>query len=567
MTVMSKAPRDIEAGARQRLIERYRTINGQMFRRLCTASLYWLRANQQMVNALNVFPVPDGDTGTNMVLTMQSAMDEIANLGERSIGIIVQAIAHGALMGARGNSGVILSQIWRGFARVLDDHETMDAAMLVAALHEARNTAYQGVVRPVEGTILTVSKDIAQAAQDSFENGASSTFEILERIVEAADASVQHTPELLQVLKDAGVVDAGGMGLFLILEGMLRAIYRQPLDQPLISVQPLSALELDTAFEATEPGQDWEVVIDFRPSDTLNLPAFYERLDSLGTSINIGEGDGLYRMHIHVPDKTEFEPIEYIRTLGTITNISIENLMIQMDQLGASQDMDNILLEAIEPDQIAAVAVAPGLGIARIFASLGVAAIIEGGQTMNPSTQEILHAFEDLPTNQVVILPNNKNILLAARQAAELTVKDVAVIPSVSVPQGISALFCLERDGEFDHIVSMMTNCLDEVQTAELTTATRSVEIDGVQVEQGQVIGVLNGRLATAGDDLGAVLHQTLSEAKVDQAELITIYYGADLTAMQANQLAEDVRETWSEQDVEVVEGGQPHYQIILSVE
>jgi dihydroxyacetone kinase-like predicted kinase len=222
--------------------------------------------------------------------------------------------------------------------------------------------------------------------------------------------------------------------------------------------------------EAIEPGQDWEVVIDFRPGETLNLPAFYERLDAFGTSIQVGEGDGMYRMHIHVPDKTEFEPIEYIRTLGTITNISIENLMVQLEQL----DME-VEIEAIEPDQIAAVAVAPGYGIARIFASLGVAAIIEGGQTMNPSTKEILHAFENLPTDQIVILPNNKNILLAAQQAAEHSAKDVAVIPSVSVPQGISAMFCLDRDGDFDHIISGMMESLEEILTAELTTATRSV--------------------------------------------------------------------------------------------
>jgi DAK2 domain fusion protein YloV len=559
---MSEAPRHAEIDVRQRLIERYRMINGRMFRRLCAASLSWLRTNQQIVNDLNVFPVPDGDTGTNMVLTMQSAMDEIATLDERSISKIAQAIAHGALMGARGNSGVILSQIWRGFSRALDDNESMDATTLVAALEEARDTAYQGVVRPVEGTILTVSKDVAEAAQAALQDGATSTFEILERIVEAADASVQHTPELLSVLKDAGVVDAGGMGLFLMLEGMLRAIYRQPLDQPLVTVQPLSTLELDTAVEAIEPGQDWEVVIDFRPGETLNLPAFYERLDAFGTSIQVGEGDGMYRMHIHVPDKTEFEPIEYIRTLGTITNISIENLMVQLEQL----DME-VEIEAIEPDQIAAVAVAPGYGIARIFASLGVAAIIEGGQTMNPSTKEILHAFENLPTDQIVILPNNKNILLAAQQAAEHSAKDVAVIPSVSVPQGISAMFCLDRDGDFDHIISGMMESLEEILTAELTTATRSVEIDGVQVEQGQVIALLDGRLATAGDDLGSVLLDTLTEAKVDQAELVTIYYGADLSSMQANQLADEVRKTWSEQEVEVVEGGQPHYQIILSVE
>ncbi|NIS80034.1 MAG: DAK2 domain-containing protein [Anaerolineales bacterium] len=564
---MSEAPPGMDDATRQRLIGRYRTIDGRMLRRLSSASLTWLRTNQQLVNSLNVFPVPDGDTGTNMVLTMQAAMDEITIEGNRSIGKTAQAIAHGALMGARGNSGVILSQIWRGFARVLGDRERMDAETLVAALDEAREIAYKGVVRPVEGTILTVSKDIAAAAEKALENGATSVFEILEQIVEAADESVQRTPDLLPVLKDAGVVDSGGMGLHLMLEGMLRAICRLPLDQPVAAVQPLSALDLDSASEAIEPGQDWEVVIDFRPETPLDVSTFYSGLEELGTSIQVGEGDGIYRMHIHVPDKTEYEPIEYIKGMGVITNIAIENLMIQTETQTSEQTIESILLETIEPGEIAVVAVAPGHGIARVFASLGVAAIVEGGQTMNPSTQEILNAFENLPTDKIIILPNNKNIIMAAKQAAELTVKKVAVIPCVSVPQGIAALFVLDREGEFEQIVERMNAALDELQFAELTTATRSVEIDGVQVEEGQVIALLNGRLASSGDSLEQVLLKTISSAIEEEAELITLYYGADLSAMQANQLADNVRKTYTKQEVEVVEGDQPHYQIILSIE
>jgi len=229
--------------------------------------------------------------------------------------------------------------------------------------------------------------------------------------------------------------------------------------------------------------------------------------------------------------------------------------------------MRSIHLEPVEPDQIAVIAVAPGHGIARVFASLGVAAIVEGGQTMNPSTQEILDAFENLPTDKVIILPNNKNIVLAAEQATELTVKQVVVVPSVSVPQGVSALFAFNHEGDFDEIVAAMTNALNNVQFAELTTATRSVDIDGLSVNQGQVICMLNGRLAVAGDNLEQVLHETLRQANTDQAELITLYYGADLGVMQTNQLADNIRLTWPQQEVEVVEGGQPHYQIILSIE
>ncbi len=293
----------------ERLAERYRTIDGQDLRRLAEAGLTWLRTNQQTVNLLNVFPVPDGDTGTNMSLTMQSACDEIADIGELSISRVAKAIAHGALMGARGNSGVILSQLWRGFARALDDHATMDAAMMAAALAEARDTAYKGVVQPVEGTILTVAKDNALAAREAVEGGAWSTLQLLERVVDAADESVRRTPDLLPVLKEAGVVDSGGKGLFFMLEGMLRFACGQPLDKPGATVQPLSSVAMQEARDAVEPGQDWEIVVDFHPSEELNLKAFYRRLEEMGTSIQVGEGDGMYRLHIHVPDEAQYRPV------------------------------------------------------------------------------------------------------------------------------------------------------------------------------------------------------------------------------------------------------------------
>ena len=564
---MSKSHKDINPELRTRLLEQALEIDGATLSQMVFASLDWLRTNQQLVNILNVFPVPDGDTGTNMVLTMQSAVDEIVNISERSVGEVASAIAQGALMGARGNSGVILSQIWRGFARVLEKEEMMTAESLTIALKEASETAYKGVVRPVEGTILTVSKDIAAEAQKALENGTTSTLELLERVVEAADDSVERTPDLLPVLKEAGVVDSGGKGLFFILEGMLRAAYRLPLDQPLLSVQPLSSLDLERAAESIEPGQDWEVIIDFSPEESLDIETFYTKLGEIGTSIQVGEGDGMYRMHIHVPDNNEYEPIDYIKGLGTITNIAIENLMVQTAKPEDDHSLSEIRLQSIEPGKIAVVAVAPGLGLARVFASLGVTALIEGGQTMNPSTQEIMSAFENLPTDQVVILPNNKNIILAAQQATELTVKKVALIPTVSVPQGIAAMFAWNPDGNFEATVTAMEAALESIQSAAITTATRSVEIDDVKVEIGQVIGLLNGKLACSGQSIEEVLTNILKEASTEKYELITLYYGEDLNAMQANQLADIVREIYPKQEIEVHEGAQPHYQLILSVE
>jgi hypothetical protein len=564
---MSSAGEDVEPDTRQGLLRRYRQVDGSMLAQLTEAGLIWLRTNQELVNSLNVFPVPDGDTGTNMVLTMQAAWQEIPSSTERSISEVARGIAHGALMGARGNSGVILSQLWRGYARALEGAETMDAELLAECLEEARATAYQGVVRPVEGTILTVASDVAKAAQRAVDAGAISSLEVLEQVVEEAEASVERTPELLPVLKEAGVVDSGGMGLCFILEGMLRLALRQPLDQAPPRVQPLSAISLEEVSESIEPGQDWEVVIDFYPREALDLNSFHSRLEAMGTSIQIGEGDGMYRMHIHVADKREYEPIEYVKELGTVASVSLENLVAQMGPEEVGAPLKDIRLADVGPGEVAAVAVAPGTGIARIFASLGAAAVVEGGQTMNPSTQEILAAFENLPTDKVIVLPNNKNILMAARQTLDLTVKEVRVVPSVTVPQGVAAMLSLAPEGDLNSVYEQMCAAIQEVDTAEITTSTRSVEIDGVQVREGQVIALVNGRLAVGADTLEEALLESLEELQAGERELVTLYYGQDLTVREANRLADYVRERYPEQEVEVVEGGQPHYQLILSTE
>lgn len=564
---MAYTPVQLKGSVRQALAERYPAVDGMLLRRLTEAGLIWLRANEDSINALNVFPVPDGDTGTNMTLTMQSAWDEVSATNERNLGKVAHAIAHGALMGARGNSGVILSQLWRGFARAIDDAPRVDAVMIVDALEEARETAYRGVVRPVEGTILTVSKDIAAAARDALDDGADSTLEILERVVAAADDSVRRTPDLLPILKEAGVVDAGGKGLFFLLEGMLRAAYRQPLDRPEVLIQPLSSLSLQEATELIEPGQDWEVVVDFQPASELDLQSFYGRLESMGTSIQVGEGEGLYRVHIHVPEHTEYDTIEYVKSLGTVTQVRLENLMAQMAERGPSGKPAPIELAKVKPDQVAAVVVSPGEGISRVFASLGASAIVKGGQSMNPSTQEILEAVEALPTDRIVILPNNKNVRLCAEQAAEIASKQAYVIPAQTVPQGIAAILALDPDSPLEANVASMNEAMRLIRTLELTIATRSVEIDGVEVREGQVIGLLDGKLVVAGEELTDTFTGLLSHAGIEKAELVTIYFGIDLTPQAAMAVADRVRDAYPELEVELVDGGQPHYQLIASLE
>jgi DAK2 domain fusion protein YloV len=541
-------------------------IDGMVFKTLANAGLTWLRTNQQIVNALNVFPVPDGDTGTNMVLTMQAAYDEIKNTLYKNLGRIIHDLAHGALMGARGNSGVILSQLWRGFARSLGDKDILDGISFSNAMAEARDTAYKGVVRPVEGTILTVAKDMASAAENALQV-TDDPYEMLIYIVNEAEASVERTPELLDVLKEAGVVDAGGKGLHYIFEGMLRYIQGQPLDTALISVQPLAEMQMDNAMESIEPGQDFEVVIDFRPEVHFDLQSYYDNLDQMGTSIQVGEGDGIYRMHIHVPTDKRYDPIDYTMSLGTITKVHIENLLAQMNWMGTGRPDQKLSLAPIEPGQIAVVIVAPGPGIARVFASLGAAAIIEGGQTMNPSTQEIVASFENLPTDKVIILPNNKNIFMAAKAASEVTVKQVAVIPSRTIPQGLSAMLRLVPDGNFEDVVNDMESSLDDVETGEITTATRSVEIDGVAVEQGEIIVLHNDKLILSAATLEEACLSFFKIAKAEDFELITLFYGKDVSKSLVNKITDLIRSNYPDHDLEVQDGGQPHYQFIISLE
>jgi DAK2 domain fusion protein YloV len=501
-----------------------------------------------------------------MLLTLTSAYNEIKDSGERHLGKMAGLVAKGALMGARGNSGVILSQLWRGFARSVQDDESLDAESLVRAFASARDTAYKGVVKPVEGTILTVAKGIAEGTEAGL-GSAKDAFDILEMAVKSADETVEQTPELLPVLKQAGVVDSGGKGLFFILEGMLRHVYGESLETPLASVQSLSAMNFENAMQEVEEGQDFEVVVDFFPNEGFQLQPFYGKLEEMGTSIQVGEGEGMYRMHIHVPLDKRYEPIDYIMGLGTITNVAMENLMAQMDGIQKGTTQQPIKFSAVEPGQIAVVVVSPGTGLTRIFASLGVAAVVTGGQTMNPSTQDILAAFENLPTDKVIILPNNKNIIMAANQAKEVTVKQVAVVPSRTIPQGLAAMLSLQPDGEVDTVAEKMTKALSSVQTGEITVAVRSVEIDGVHCDSGQVIALLDGKLVASSNSVDEGLMKLLKKAQADEHELITLYHGEEMPHAEANRIADSVRKFYVNQEVEVQDGGQPHYQFIISVE
>lgn len=555
---------DLDSQTMTGISETHKTIDGNQFKKYIEASLRWLKANQQLVNSLNVFPVPDGDTGTNMLLTMQAAYNEISAIDESNIGKVAKNVAQGALMGARGNSGVILSQILRGFARVLDNLPEMDAQLFSNALSESRNTAYKGVVRPVEGTILTVIKDVSIAVENSVKR-TSDLLAILEDAVKAAEESVRYTPELLPILKTAGVVDSGGKGLYFLLDGILRFHKGLPLDESAVVIKDLSAIKFSETIDEIEDGQDIEVVIDFAPYQTLDLESFYDELSLIGTSIQVGEGDGLYRMHIHTETEKQDEPEALIKKLGEIYKVYKEDLVEQMKRIEAKKN--EITFNDFVPGSIAVVAVSPGIGLSQIFASQGACAIVEGGQTMNPSIQEILKSFEDLPTDKVIILPNNKNIILAANAAKPLSVKQVEVIPTRNIAQGISAILRWNPDGDFQQIVDDMNDSLEEADCGEITMATRNVNLSGVEVKKGKTIGLLNGKLVVAGESVSETCLLLLEKINLDERERVTLFYGSDLTEEEATGIADLVQQKYPDHEIEVHNGGQPHYPIIMSLE
>ncbi len=537
--------------------------DGQGFKRLIKAGLSWLQHHQIAINTLNVYPVPDGDTGTNMVLTMQSAWAEIKDSPEWNVGRIARQMAHGALMGARGNSGVILSQIWRGFARSLDEKDAYGAHDLAAACREAADTAYKGVVRPVEGTILTVARAVADAATRSAED-TKDLVHVLEHMVFSAHEAVKLTPSLLPVLAEAGVVDAGGQGLYVILEGMLRYMRGEPVAANVDLTQAVDLVATDL-LDPGEAGYGYDVQF-LIVGQSLELDTIRQRIVEMGECpLVVGEPTTV-KVHVHVLDPGI--PISYGASLGSLRDVVVEDMQAQYQDFVDTSDVSPP--PARQPFQdigLSVVAVAMGDGLARVFQSLGASAVVHGGQTMNPSTQDLLEAVESLPTERVILLPNNKNVILAAEQASKLSQKPIAVIPSRSIPQGIAALLAINSQADFETNVTVMKNALDDVETGEITTATRSVTINGLEIAAGQIIGLHNGDLKVSGETVNDVVHKLIREMGAAEREIITLYYGAIVSADEASSLADHLEQEWPDVEIEVVPGEQPHYHYILSVE
>lgn len=552
------------AGERDLLPARHRetdalifACDGQGFKRLLEAGLAWLEQHSAAVNALNVFPVPDGDTGTNMLLTLQSAYKEIAISPEESVSGIAQAAAYGALMGARGNSGVILSQILRGFARDVEGCRAFDAARFASALRSASQTAYKGVIQPVEGTILTVIRETAEAAEE-IARSADNLRQVFQYVVHAAAASVARTPTLLSVLREAGVVDAGGQGLYIILEGMSRYLHGE-------TIKYNGALEAEVTLlhaEAVEGEYDYDVQFIIH-GDNLNLNEIRGTIASMGDSVLVVGDSKAVKVHVHTPEPGT--PINYGITVGTLSRIIVENMQEQYQEFVLGQSQPTPTVEEIS--DIATVAVASGEGLARVFESLGASTVVRGGQTMNPSTEDLLKAVKAASVANVILLPNNSNVILAAEQAKALAQKNVVVVPTKTMPQGISAMLAFNYQADLEANARVMARAAGDVETIEVTTATRDVEIDGVAVKKGQIIGLLNDRLHTAGDSPEEVILEMLGQLELENFEIATVYYGNGVTQSEAEALAAHIEDLDADLEVELVEGGQPHYCYILSLE
>lgn len=551
--------------------------SGPQLRKMARAGLVWLEQNRDHVNSLNVFPVPDGDTGTNMLLTMRSAYARVEDSEDTNVGCVAGQLAQGALMGARGNSGVILSQIWRGLAAGLANKESFNTLDLATAFQSAADTAYKGVMRPVEGTILTVIREGAAEAADAARKSEDLRF-MLERILERCQQTLERTPEMLPILRQAGVVDSGGQGLVYILEGMLRYAHGKldlngraaalPLPAaPVVPVVPAGPLPAQ-ALAIPEGGSlDFPYDVQFILSGrNLNVLEVRARIDAMGDSTVVVGDETTIKVHVHVKDPGQ--PLSYGVSLGHVSDVVVENMQEQMEtivQAGAANGSESP--PAVEPGQVAVVAVAAGAGLASVFRSLGAACVVNGGQTNNPSTEEIFRAIDQLPTDKVVILPNNKNIFLAAEAARDLSSKQVAVVHSRSIPQGIAALMALNPDRDVAANARAMEQSLNLVKTGEMTRATRSVELDGVAVKEGAIIGLVDGKLCSSGLDEQAVLDDLLARMEVEDCSLVTVYYGADVSIARAAEAADHIRDHFPDLEVEVVEGGQAHYFYILGAE
>jgi uncharacterized protein len=557
-----------------------KTLDGRRFAEMVMQGAQHLSNNAKAVDALNVFPVPDGDTGTNMNLSMTSGAKEVRNNISEHIGKVGSALARGLLMGARGNSGVILSQLFRGFAKAIESKKEINSVEFAAALEAGVETAYKAVMKPVEGTILTVAKDAAKRAVAVAKKQQDIAL-VMEEVVKAAKASLKRTPELLPVLKEVGVVDSGGQGLVYVYEGFLAELKgekvanvpaSQPSMQELVSAEHHKNAQSHISTEDIEFGYCTEFMVRFEQDKLRNHPfteeKFREDLSRFGDSLLVIADEELVKVHIH--SEQPGEVLTYGQRYGSLINIKIENMRQQHANIvqEPKTPLSTVpVSEKKEKEKYGIVTVAMGEGIANLFKSIGAQAVIEGGQTMNPSTEDIVKAIEQVNAETVFVLPNNKNIIMAAQQAALVVENNVIVIPSKTVPQGMSAILAFNPAVTAEQNEKAMNNALAQVKTGQVTFAVRDTSIDGVAISKDDYMGIADGKIVVSEKDKLTVTKKLLAEMLDEDVEILTIIFGEDVSSEEVDEIVAYVEDEYPDIEVEVHEGNQPLYPFIFSIE
>ena len=545
---------------------KYQKINGHDFYNMVVNASNRLLEESDFVNALNVFPVPDGDTGTNMSMTFKAAVKEIENLNSESIGETSKKLAKGALMGARGNSGVILSQILRGISKGLEGKTEVDGRELAVAFEEGSKAAYKAVMRPTEGTILSVIRAAAESVTNVED---SNVLAVMETVVTNAKIMLEKTPDLLPALKKAKVVDSGGMGLYIILQGMLDAL-KNDIKAEIKDVAVKSAGA--TGAASTEDidikfGYCTEFII---VGDASKAKEFQDKIENLGDSMIVVGYEDVIKVHIHTndPGKVLSNAVQY----GELSKIKIDNMreehreVLALKNEEAASDIQEEVAPA-ESKKYAFISVAMGDGITRVLKDLGVDYVIEGGQTMNPSTQDMMECISKLNADHIFILPNNKNIIMAAEQAAEISDKDIRVIPTKSIPQGITAITMFNYEADVDANEETLKEALEMVKTGSVTYAVRDTEMDGIEIKEGNMLGLVESKIKAVGEDYFEVAKEILESMIDEDSELITIFYGKDVDESKMEEFIAELEDKYDDFDVQCYKGDQPLYYFIMSVE
>jgi DAK2 domain fusion protein YloV len=555
-------------------------LDGKRFAEMVIQGANHLAANAKMVDALNVFPVPDGDTGTNMNLSMTSGAKEVKNNVQEHIGKVGIALSKGLLMGARGNSGVILSQLFRGFSKAVEMKAQISGNDFAHALESGVETAYKAVMKPVEGTILTVAKDSAKKGVQAAQNS-NDIIVIMEEVLKEAKASLKRTPDLLPVLKEVGVVDSGGQGLVFVYEGFLAVLKGEMLpDTPsaslsmdeLVNTEHHKSVQGHINTADIEFGYCTEFMVRFEQEKTAKHPfrevVFRNDLSKLGDTLLVISDEEVVKVHIH--SEQPGDVLSYGQRYGNLINMKIENMRQQHTNIVGETHVAPVTEKQGSPKELqeyGIVAVSMGSGIADLFRSIGAHAVIEGGQTMNPSTEDIVKAVKEVNAKKVFILPNNKNIIMAAQQAADVSEEDIYVIPSKTVPQGLSALLAFNPSAELQANKVSMNDALEHVKTGQITFAVRDTQIDGLDIEKDDFMGIAEGKIVVKNKNKGKVAEELLSQMLDDDSEILTIIYGEDVSEEEVSQLTQFVEENYRDVEVEIHNGGQPLYSFIFSIE